>query len=35
MRQALEPAKQAPFVIDDQRRGLFRHRHRIEETDPV
>ncbi|MNE20746.1 hypothetical protein D3C80_1138800 [compost metagenome] len=34
MRQALEPAKQAPFIIDDKRRGLFRHHHRIEETDP-
>lgn len=34
MRQALEPAKQAPFVVDDQRRGLLRHCHRIEETDP-
>ncbi|MCY1448227.1 hypothetical protein D9M71_648830 [compost metagenome] len=32
--QTLEPAEQAPFIVDDQRRGLFRHAHRIEETHP-
>lgn len=32
--KALEPTEQPPLVIDDQRRGLRRYRHRVEETDP-